>query len=125
MILNRPYGTIVIFGNQDVGIGACIRTDLPILRQENMLWLDEPELFNPPKHESKIQASLMLAEVVPQHIVNGMASINDQANMEASACPPSVELRFPDLQSIDTVIRWLTKLRNELESKLSNQESEQ
>lgn len=123
MILNRPYGTIVIFGNQDIGGGTCILPDLPLLRQEDMLWFDEPGLFPILKYESKIQASLMLAEVVPQPIVNGIALINDQANVEASACPASVELRFSDLQSIDTVIRWLTKLRGEFESRLSNSES--
>jgi hypothetical protein len=124
MIIHRPHGTLVFFGHQDVGGGIGILPDAAFFRQEDGLFFDEPALFPPPRCESRTQAFLVLGETVPQPLVDNIALVNDQAEAEAAVCNASVEFRFLDLRSLDTVIRWLTELRKEFEQQLSDPKDE-
>jgi len=118
----HPHTTIVFFGDCDIGGGTGVIENGPFLHQYDGLWHDYPELYDPPKIDKTNQEFLMLTELVPQRLINNMAPVNNQAEAEAAACPAAVELRFSDLRSLDTVIRWLLELRDEFASRLSKPE---
>jgi hypothetical protein len=118
MIIHCLHGTVVFFGSQDIGSARAILKDAPFFRQEDGLFFDEPGLFPPPSCECRTQAILALTEVTPQPLLNDKALVNNQAQAEASVCNAELELRFPDLISLNTTIRWLTELRDEFEKQI-------
>lgn len=116
MILNTRNSIIVCFGQRDIGGGGGLVMNAPLYLQQDWLCLDEPGLFERPvSMETKPQAILPMTEIVPSRTLvckdGGGASVNDQAEVEASSAPASVEFRFTNLASMDSVIRWLVELR--------------